>query len=173
MTDIGMDKNYVTNVFSIFSLALTVSKILVGAIYDRYNLKKVMIICQGAAVAAFVILALITANTLGNVMAVAFALLFALALPLETLVIPLIANDLFGNKNYDKILGLLIAANYTGYALGAPFINLFADAGLGYKPGLLILSAVMFAAMIFMQIGITKAWKKKDAIIAEAAAEQA
>lgn len=170
MTDIGMDKNYVTNVFSIFSLALTVTKILVGAIYDRYNLRRVMLICQGASVVAFVVLATLTANTLGNVMAVVFALLFALALPLETLVIPLIANDLFGNADYEKILGYLIAANYSGYALGAPFINLFSDAGLGYTPGLLILSAVMLLATVIMQLAITKAWKKKDAVIAETSA---
>lgn len=170
MEDIGMDKTYITNIFSIFSLLLTASKILVGVIYDHLNLRRVMIICQGAAIAAFVILATLTANALGNAMAIVFALIFALALPLETLVVPLIANDLFGNKDYDKILGLLIAANYSGCALSGPFINLFADAGMGYKPGLLILSGIMALALTIMQFAINKAWKKKNAIIAAAAA---
>ena len=88
-----------------------------------------MSICQGASVVAFIILATLTASTLGNAMAIVFALIFALALPLETLVVPLIANDLFGSKDYDKILGYLIAANYTGCALSGPFINIFADIG--------------------------------------------
>ena len=172
MTDIGMDKNYVTNIFSFFSLMLTISKVVVGLIYDRFNLRRVMIICQSAAVVAFIVLATLTASTLGNIMAVVFALMFALALPLETLVVPLIANDLFGNKDYDKILGLLIAANYAGYALGAPFINIFADMGLGYAPGLLILSGVMAFALLIMQFAIDKAWKKKAEVIAAAEAEQ-
>ena len=103
-------------------------------------------------------------------MAIIFAITFALALPLETLVVPLIANDLFGNKDYDKVLGILIAANYAGYALGAPFINIFADAGWGYKPGLLILSGIMAMALLLMQFAINKAWKVKDAVIAEAEA---
>ena len=98
-------------------------------------------------------------------------MIFALALPLETLVVPLIANDLFGSKDYDKILGFLIAANYTGCALSGPFINIFADIGWGYKPGLLILSGIMALALLIMQFAINKAWKKKDAVIAEAAAE--
>ena len=168
MTDIEMDKTYITNIFSFFSLMLTISKILVGIIYDRLSLRRVMIICQGAAIAAFVILATLTASTLGNIMAIVFALIFALALPLETLVVPLIANDLFGNKDYDKILGLLIAANYTGCALSGPFINMFADLGMGYTPGLLILSGVMALALLLMQFCINKAWKVKSAVIAEA-----
>lgn len=172
MTDIGMDKTYITNIFSFFSLTLTVSKILVGIIYDRLNLRRVMIICQGAAIAAFIILATLTTDALGNVMAIVFALLFALALPLETLVVPLIANDLFGNKDYDKILGLLIAANYTGCALSGPFINIFADVGLGYMPGLLILSGIMATALLIMQFAINKAWKKKAEVIAEVESEQ-
>ena len=168
MTDISMDKNYVTNIFSFFNLLLTVSKISVGAIYDRYNLRRVMIICQSASIIAFIVLATLTATATGKVMAIVFALLFALALPLETLVVPLIANDLFGNRDYDKILGLLVAANYAGYALGSPFINIFADLGMGYAPGLYILSGVMAVALLLMQFAINKAWKEKKAIIAAA-----
>ena len=168
MSDIGMDEAYITNIVSLFNLLLTVTKILLGAIYDRYNLRRFMLLCQGASVISFVILAILTASTLGNLLAFVFALLFSLALPLETLAIPLIANDLFGNKDYDRILGLLIAANYAGYALGGPFINLFADFGMGYTPGLLILSVVMACAAVIMQMAINKAWKVKDKVIAEA-----
>lgn len=170
MTDIGMDKQYITNIFSFFSILLTISKILVGIIYDRLNLRRVMYLCQGGAIIAFILLATLTATALGNAMAIVFALLFALALPLETLVVPLIANDLFGNKDYDKFLGLLIAANYTGCALSGPFINIFADLGWGYKPGLLILSGVMAVALLLMQFAIHKAWKIKAQVIADAEA---
>ena len=148
------------------------SKIIVGIIYDRFNLRRVMIICQGAAIVAFAVLATLTVNTLGNVMAIVFALMFALALPLETLIVPLIANDLFGNKSYDKVLGLLVAANYAGCALGPPFINLFADSGLGYKPGLLILSGIMALVLLIIQFAITKAWEKKRQINAASENEQ-
>ena len=172
MTDIGMDKNYVTNIFSFFSLLLTISKILVGAIYDRYNLRRVMIICQSASIISFIVLATLTATAMGKVMAIVFALMFAIALPLETLVVPLIANDLFGNKDYDKVLGLLVAANYAGYALGSPFINIFADLGMGYAPGLYILSGVMAVALFLMQFAINKAWKKKNEVISMADAAE-
>ena len=67
-------------------------------------------------------------------------------------------------------LGLLIAANYTGCALSGPFINIFADLGWGYKPGLLILSGIMAVALLLMQFAIHKAWKIKAQVIADAEA---
>ena len=100
------------------------------------------------------------------VLGVVFAILFAVGLPLETLVVPLIANDLFGSKSYDKILGILLAANYTGYALGAPFRNLFRDFGSGYAPGLYLLSGVMAVSLCLILFVIRKAYKIKNQIIA-------
>jgi hypothetical protein len=85
---------------------------------------------------------------------------------LETLVIPLVTNDLFGNANYDKILGFLIAANYSGYAVGAPVVNLCFDKFGTYKPVLLVLAAVMLTSMIAFQFIITTAGKDKAKILA-------
>ena len=166
MRDVGLDNDLVTNIVSIYSLTLTATKILVGAIYDHYNLRKVMIVCQGSAIVAFVVLAFIAPTAGVTVFALAFALFFALAMPLETLVIPLIANDLFGNANYDKFLGFLIAMNYAGYALGAPSVNLSFDRLGTYKPVLLLLSAVMLTACIIFQFVINASQKEKEKILA-------
>lgn len=166
MGDMGLNATLITNIVSIHSLALTATKILVGAIYDRFNLRKVMIVCQSSAILAFLILAFIAPTTTGAVLGFVFAFAFPLALPLETLVIPLIANDLFGNANYDKILGILIAANYSGYALGAPIVNLSFDFLGTYTPMLVVLAGVMLASCIVFQFVINKAWKEKKAIIA-------
>ena len=87
-------------------------------------------------------------------------------MPLETLVIPLIANDLFGNASYDKILGFLIAANYSGYAVGAPIVNLSYDLLGTYKPVLLILAAVMLASFIVFQFVINASNKERAKILA-------
>ena len=173
MSDVGLSRTLITNIASVYSLSLTATKILVGAIYDRFNLRKVMIICQSSAVLAFLVLSLIVPSATGAVLGFVFAFAFALALPLETLVIPLIANDLFGSKDYDKVLGILIAANYAGYAVGAPCVNLSFDFLGTYIPALFILAGIMLVSCIIFQFAITKAWKEKKAIIAaaESAAE--
>lgn len=166
MIDIGIDANIVTNVASIFSLCLTVTKILVGAIYDRFNLRRVMLVCQGSTVLAFLILAFLNNTAVGSALCFVYAIFFALALPLETLVIPLIANDLFGNAAYDKCLGILIAMNYSGYALGAPIVNIFYDVAGTYVPILLILSVLTVISCILFQSVITASDKEKEKILA-------
>ena len=83
--------------------------------------------------------------------------------PLESV---MIVNDLFGSKSYDKILGLMLAANYIGYALGSPFINLFKDFGGSYAPGLFLLSGVMAVTLCLMLFVIYKAYKVKTRVIA-------
>ena len=46
-----------------------------------------------------------------------------IALPLETVMLPLYASELFGNKGYMSVLGVFSAANYAGYALASPMGN--------------------------------------------------
>lgn len=166
MRDVGLENTLVTNIISVFSLVFTAAKILVGIIYDKFNLRRVLIVCEGAAIISFLILAFITPTTFGAILGFVYAVAFAFAMPLETLVIPLIANDLFGNANYDKILGYLIAVNYSGYALGAPIVNLSFDLLGTYKPVLLILAAVMLCSFIAFQFVINISNKEKAQIIA-------
>jgi MFS family permease len=166
MRDVGLDNMLVTNIISVYSLVFTAAKILVGVIYDKYNLRKVMLVCQGSAIVSYLILAFIAPTTSGAILGFVFAAAFAFAMPLETLVIPLITNELFGNANYDKILGFLIAANYAGYAVGAPTVNLTFDQFGTYKPILLVLSAVMLCSCVVFQFVITVSSKDKEKILA-------
>lgn len=143
LSDIGMRPEFTAALASLFALLLTVSKLLVGWMYDRFGISTVMVVCPIAAVIALVLLAILSATPLGMVLSVVFALLFALAMPLETLVIPLLVNELFGSVDYDKMLGIFSAINYAGYALGAPVANLSYDMFGSYKYALLICSVFM------------------------------
>ena len=69
--------------------------------------------------------------------------------------IPLIVNDLFGDASFDKIMGVFIAMNYTGYALGAPIINLCYDMLSSYKPAFVLYSGLMLVTLFVFQ-GILK-----------------
>lgn len=168
MEDVGISDTFTKNLATFYSIFLTFTKLIVGALYDRKGLRRVMLICQGAGVIAFIALA-ITADTLiGKTAAVSFAILYALALPLETLVVPLIANDLFGSAAYDKLLGILLAMNYSGYAMGGPVVNLFYQHFGDYKQILTILSILTVILLVSFQFVISAANRKKAQILAEA-----
>ncbi len=143
LQDVGLTPQLIAAVVSINSLAMTASKILAGWMHDRFGLSVVMTTCQIAAVAAFLCLALANSSSYGMVLTIAFAVLYAVALPLETLLVPLLVNNFFGIIAYDKILGLFAAVNYVGYALGAPLVNLCFDAMGSYKPVLIGFAALM------------------------------
>ena len=94
LTDIGMKPEFTAALASLSALLLTVSKLAVGWMYDRYGISTVMVVCPVSAAVALILLTAISVSPLGMALAVVFAVLFALAIPLETLVIPLLVNDL-------------------------------------------------------------------------------
>ncbi len=152
LKEVGMSPEFRTMIQSLFLLLLTGSKLVVGWIYDRFGLKIVMLICPIAAVVAFVLLILVAGNTVtAMALAVLFCLLYALALPLETLVVPLIVNDLFGSVSYSKMLGIFSAINYVGYALGSPIINGSCDLSGSYVYAFAACGVIMaFGCVMFL-----------------------
>ena len=161
MKDKGIDANHVATVASVFSASLTFSKIFVGSMYDKFGLRTILLLCQTVTVIAFVVLLVVSTSPVGMVLAVLFAVLFALALPLETLVVPLITMDMFGSPSYDKFLGLFTGLNYAGYALSAPVVNLFYDATGSYQSVFILFGTLMVVIMLIFQWVITCA--RKDA----------
>lgn len=162
LQDVGLTPELIAVVVSINSLAMTASKILTGWMYDRFGLSVVMTTCQIAAVAAFLCLALADSSAYGIVLTIAFAVLYAIALPLETLLVPLLVNNFFGVIAYDKILGLFAAVNYVGYAIGAPLVNLSFDMSASYKPVLNVFAALMVIITVVFRFVLRSVMKFKQ-----------
>lgn len=169
---VGMTPELTAAVASAFSLMLTGTKILVGWIYDRFGLKTVMTLCPIMAILAYVILLIIFPSPLGMVLAFLFCALYAVAIPLETLVIPLIVNDLFGSVSYDKMLGIFSAVNYAGYALGAPLVNLFYDISGTYNVVLSICAVLMLSVCVSFRFVLREVEKVKEEVAAKLAAAE-
>lgn len=134
MKDQGLDAGFIATTISAHALALAVFKFSAGWLYDKKGLKFTMLICDSAAVVMILLLSMVTTSTQGRVFAFAYAVLSSLALPLETVMLPLIAGDLFGEKEYSKLLGVFVSVNTAGYALGPLVSNLCFDAIGTYKP---------------------------------------
>lgn len=166
MKDVGLDAGYVATVLSIHSIALMVFKFSTGVMYDKWGLRTTMIICDVAALFVMVMLALVSNTPAGMVYAMIYGIFSSLALPLETIMLSLITTDLFGNKSFDKILGIIAALNTLGYAVGAPLMNFCYDAFDTYVPFIWVCVGIMVVVTVMYQFIITAAAKERRQILA-------
>ncbi len=168
MKDTGLDPVFVGKVLSIHSLALAGFKFLVGVIYDRFGLRTTINICSVTAVIVMILLMLIADSFVGRIFAFIYGIFSSLALPLETIILPIYAGDLFGQKSFNKILGLFVSVNTAGYAVGAPMINLIFDRFGSYNPGFAFCAFLMVGIIIVMQFVISTGHRLQKKIEAEA-----
>lgn len=164
LRDTGLDESYVALVLSAHSLALTVFKFGVGVVYDKFGLRKTSNLCAITAIIVMFALANVTNSPSGKVLAMIYGIFSSLALPLETIMLPIYANDLFGEKAYNKILGIFVSVNTAGYALGAIVFNFCYDKIGSYIPAIYIGCGLMTLATITMQFVISSAHKERKRI---------
>lgn len=168
MYDIGINMSLVAAITSLGSIVLTCSKFATGFLYDRFGLRISMNICYVCAFLSVFGLVILTDTPIGHTIAFIRSVFSSFALPLETVMLSLIVTDLFGNKDFSKIIGLFVSANYAGYAIGAPVGNICFDVFGSYNIAFLIFSAMMIFVTIAMQFVISAAKKDKYAILKEA-----
>ena len=157
MRDAGLDPSYVGKVLSIHSLVLAGFKFLVGFMYDKFGLRTTVNVCSITALVVTVLLMFVTDSFIGKVFAMIYGIFSSLALPLETIMLPIYAGDLFGQKSFNKVLGIFVSVNVTGYAVGAPVINFVFDKYGSYNPGFILCAVLMMVVIIAMQVIISAA----------------
>jgi predicted MFS family arabinose efflux permease len=91
----------------------------------------------------------------------------SIALPLETVMIPLMTNDLFGSASYSKILGIFMAMNSLGLCLGSPLGELFRKIAGDYRSCFWFFSIILVVVIVSFQFVLRSANKQKTAILAE------
>ncbi len=160
LTDVGLDEGFAATVLSVSSLSLTFSKFGVGFFYDKRGLRTTVTICFSASILAMIALSLVTNSAMGKFLALFYAPVCAIALPLETIMLPIFAGDLFGERAYNKALGIIVSVNTAGYAVGAPVANLCFDIFGTYNPALYISCVLMVVAAAIMHLAITASKKE-------------
>ncbi len=167
MRDVQVPENIIVNLASISSLCLTFSKILVGIIYDRYGLRPIIFACHILTAVSFVLMCFISSAPFGITCATIAAIVMTFALPLETIMIPLLTNDLFGAASYDKLLGIFMAFNTAGFMLGAPLVNISYDLCGSYVPLFIVSAVVMLIVTIAFQVAAKSNEKDKNAVLSQ------
>jgi len=166
MTDLGLPAAFIATTATVASLVLTFSKMLVGTTYDKWGLRAALLLCQISALATFVLKGVLTNSPIGLVFAMTATILSSIALPLETVMIPLMTNDLFGSASYNKVLGIFMAMNSLGLCLGSPMGELIRKIFGSYRVCFWIFSAILAVVIISFQFIINAAQKQKNAILA-------
>ena len=167
MTDMGMSAGFIAAIATVSSLCLTCAKILIGTSYDKRGLKFTLLACQTCAIVAFVLKAVLTNSTAGMVMAMIATVLGTFATAMETVMITLITNDLFGSASYNKVLGVLMAMNSLGLCLGSPLGDLYYDIFGTYRPCFWFFTGVLVVVAVGYRFTINAAYKEKEAILAQ------
>ncbi|MBO5879821.1 MAG: MFS transporter [Clostridia bacterium] len=166
MYDLGIDEGFVATVMTISSLCLVCSKFFTGFLYDKAGMKITMNICLVSSFISLFGLVFVSNTPLGLVIAVVRVFFGAIALPLETVMLPLFASELFGNKSFDKTVGLFTAASSIGFALGSPFANLCFDTFGNYNFAFVVFGTLMLFTTITLQFVLIKANRDKKTILA-------
>lgn len=159
MKDQGVDPTYVALVTSVYSLMLAASKFLIGAVSDKKGLRFAVLTCDGAALIMVVLLCVVSGSAMGKVIAMTYAVFAGLALPLQTVLLPLMAGDMFRNEDYSKVLGIFTAANSIGFLLGNTLANFCFDLFGTYRH-ILITDGIL---MVAISAGFVFAYQKLTA----------
>ncbi len=159
--DVGIDGDYTALVLSVHLFALAFSKFLTGFLYDKFGLRCTVCITAAAGIFVMLLLTFVENTFTGRILSMIYGVISALALPMETVLIPLYASDLLGQRSFDKAMGIFAGVNTAGFALGAPIINSFYDAFGSYKYGFILFAVIMIIVLVGFQFVITQAHKER------------
>ena len=167
ITDLGFAPSFIATTVTVGSLVLTCSKMLTGAVYDKWGLRVALLMCQLAALFTFVLKGSLPGyTTAGMIMCMTGTILSNIAIPLETVMIPLMTNDLFGSASYNKVLGIFMAMNSLGLCLGSPLGELLRKIFGSYRSCFWLFSAMLVVIIIGFQFVLQAAKKEKAKVLA-------
>ncbi len=166
LEDVGMNLDFIATVVSLHAVALTVAKVLAGISFDKFGLRITLLL--GHAVAAGSIFCLALVQSESYALASVYEIMISFALPLETIMLPLIAADLFGEKSYAKMMGLLVSINTAGFAIGSLLPNWVCDMTGTYRGILFVLAGCMVTVLVAFQVILAISDRNRKRIMEQA-----
>lgn len=170
LEDVGMDTSFIATAVSLHSLVLAFAKILAGISFDKFGLRVTLFVSHAIAAVSIFMLAMVNATS--YTLAASYEILVSFALPLETILLPLIAADMFGERSYARMMGLMVSVNTAGYALGGPVANFVQETLGSYKVILVVFAVIMADILVVFQLVLRKSGKDRKIVIARLEAEK-
>ena len=161
LTDMGYTSTFAANIMALYLAVGVLGKLLLGNIFDRWGIK------AGMAYACTLLVATLVALAGGKIMVIAvlFAVLYGLSNPISTVPGPFITANLFGQKDYGVVYGVISIAMTLGMGIGMPLSGAIYDAKGTYLPAWFL---YMGLAAIILILSVIAVRKEKRLLEAEA-----
>lgn len=152
MRDQKFSETFMSMIISLLFLILAVAKVVIGFLYDKYGAQIVLTICL-----LFNLLGILTLSNLDtNIKAIIFSVALGISIPLETLVIPMIVMEFFGNKDAITLNGIFFSCVTLGIALGNPIVNYFYDLNGSYGGVFRVFALISIGCLVAISIAFSK-----------------
>ena len=142
-------------------IVLAVCKFVIGFIYDKLGLKTAINICLVAGLLANLALFFVTNSMTGKILTISYSVLGAVATPIETVMLPILVLDLFGQKSYNKTLGIIVSVTTAGQALGTPLMNISYDLWNNYMVSFAISMVASVIIVIVLNMAMFASTREK------------
>ncbi len=147
--DCGMSQTQASELLSIQFIALTIAKLLAGYLCDKIGSKKVTMICLSFNVISLMCLIFVK----GYYASILTSILIGFALPIVTITVPLLAQELFGYQAQTAYTGVVLAMISPANMIASLLSNAIFDNTGSYIPSYyagIALTLVMLVAYPIM-----------------------
>ena len=166
MYDVGLSVEFVALLVSVGGLILTGTKFLTGFFYDHLGMRITMNICFLAALFSVFTLVFVENSLFGQILSWCRTFIGSFATPLDTIMLPIFAAEFFGNKSFDRTVGIFVSVSQVGFAVGSPFGNLCYDIFGSYRIAFLVFAILMVFVVIVQQFVLSAAHRDRKRILA-------
>ena len=97
----------------------------------------------------------------GEILAILYTVISPISMPLETVMLPIYASELFGKQSYSTILGIFVSVNTAGFCVGGWVMNLCYDMMGTYYYALIAVGIVMLILLGLLQVILTLGKREK------------
>lgn len=143
----GLSTTDASTMQSVMLLCLAGTKILAGYMCDAIGTRKVVILCMIANIAGLILLTVAT----DFVSAIIAVIVFVMALPCLTVVIPLLALSLFGYRSQAQYNGIFVSMASAASIISVPISNSVYDQIGTYNP-VFYIAAGLEVVLIFVYL---------------------
>lgn len=164
--DQGLGPAFAATAQSIAFFAMAAAKIAEGALSDRFGTRKVLTVCLLLGSVGEIIFA----RAVGQGAIIFSVLLYAFAISIPAVMVPLYAADLFGSMDYSVILGLFFSVISFNNIIVSPLTNFSYDLLGSYSAALTVASALLLASALLTQLVYRRVKKLRAVYEAESSA---
>ncbi len=156
MVDRGLTTIEASGLQSVYFLILTATKFLVGIFSDRFTPYRVQLLCLASAVLSLVLMPFIESADF----ALFVLIVYSVATPVMTVMVPLLGFSLFGYKAQQNYSGIFISATYVASLLASPLTNILHQTFGSYRVPFFIAAGI--AALAFLLTVVLRGLTEKD-----------